>query len=32
MWYLKQKLMLGYTKGNGWYQAEFNRETDVRVY
>jgi len=26
------KLMLGFTKGNGGYQAVFNREPDVGIY
>ena len=30
--YLFRKMMLGYTKGNGWYEAAFNIESYVRVY
>ena len=29
--YLIEKLMLGYTKVNGWYQTLLNREYDVIV-
>ena len=30
--YLFWKVMLDFTKGNGWYQAVFNIATGVRVY